>query len=131
MGDQDEEAGPSTSSPKPRSRKGTPDASRRADAPRLRDSSDIPTQYLPKLAIVGRPNVGKSALFNRLTGTQMAVVYDYPGVTRDRLYHRASWNGQDFVIVDTGGIQSDASAIPTDVARAFQASLCRLAVRGC
>jgi ribosome biogenesis GTPase A len=98
------------------------DQSLRADAPRLRDPSLIPASALPKVAIVGRPNVGKSALFNRITGTQLAIVYDYPGVTRDRLYHRASWAGQDFLLVDTGGLMSDASSLPKDIARAFQAS---------
>jgi len=59
---------------------------------------------LPVVAIVGRPNVGKSALFNRLTGTRAAVVDDLPGVTRDRNYHEAEWSGTEFVVVDTGGL---------------------------
>ncbi len=63
---------------------------------------------LPVVAIVGRPNVGKSALFNRLTGTRMAVVDDVPGVTRDRNYHEAEWSGREFVVIDTGGL------IPTE-----------------
>jgi GTP-binding protein len=57
----------------------------------------------PIVAILGRPNVGKSTLFNRLTRTQDALVDDFPGVTRDRHYGRASWNGIDFTVVDTGG----------------------------
>ncbi|MBO9539576.1 ribosome biogenesis GTPase Der [bacterium] len=59
---------------------------------------------LPVVAIVGRPNVGKSTFINRLVGSREAIVHDMPGVTRDRLYLRADWNGRDFVVVDTGGI---------------------------
>ncbi len=51
---------------------------------------------------MGRPNVGKSALFNRLAGRNLAVVYDQPGVTRDRLYTRAFWGDKEFVLIDTG-----------------------------
>ena len=59
----------------------------------------------PVVAIVGRPNVGKSMLFNKLTGRRMAIVEDTPGVTRDRLYGTCEWTGREFTLVDTGGIE--------------------------
>jgi GTP-binding protein len=65
------------------------------------------------VAIVGRPNVGKSALFNRLVGQRLAIVEDSPGVTRDRLYALGDWCGRTFTFVDTGGIDTDSD--PADV----------------
>ena len=64
----------------------------------------------PLVAIVGRPNVGKSMLFNRLAGRRLSIVEDTPGVTRDRLYAECEWNGRSFDIVDTGGIEPSADS---------------------
>jgi GTP-binding protein len=72
----------------------------------------------PSLVIVGRPNVGKSTLFNRLTGTRRSIVTNEPGITRDRIYGRAEWRGRELEIVDTGGIIPDDKAlIPQEILR--------------
>src|SRR5712672_396911 len=73
---------------------------------------------LPSLVIVGRPNVGKSTLFNRLTGTRRAIVTNEPGITRDRIYGKAEWRGRALEVVDTGGIVPDDKAlIPQEILR--------------
>ncbi|MGB9122043.1 MAG: GTPase, partial [Candidatus Angelobacter sp.] len=78
----------------------------------------------PLLAIVGRPNVGKSTLFNRLTGSRRAIVGDEPGITRDRLYSEVNWDGRLLRVVDTGGIVPDDKAlIPAEIFRQAKVAL--------
>jgi GTPase len=76
------------------------------------------TSKLPSIVIVGRPNVGKSTLFNRLTGTRRSIVTNEPGITRDRIYGTAQWEGRAFEVVDTGGIvPEDKAGIPGEILR--------------
>ncbi|MDQ2837777.1 MAG: ribosome biogenesis GTPase Der [Actinomycetota bacterium] len=78
-------------------------------------SADAPT--LPVVAVVGRPNVGKSTLVNRILGRREAVVQDVPGVTRDRIAYDAYWGGRQFTLVDTGGWEPDATGLQAMVSR--------------
>jgi GTP-binding protein len=76
------------------------------------------------LAIVGRPNVGKSTLFNKMVGRRRAIVGDEPGITRDRLYGKVRWNGRQFRVVDTGGIvPEDKELIPSEIFRQARVAL--------
>src|SRR5215469_5778638 len=85
---------------------------------------DSTASNIPILAIVGRPNVGKSTLFNRIVGSRRAIVGDEPGITRDRLYGDAEWNGRRLRIVDTGGILPDEKDfIPAEIFRQARVAL--------
>src|SRR5574340_929427 len=87
-------------------------------------STADPVAVLPLVAIVGRPNVGKSTLFNRLIGSRRAIVGDEPGITRDRLYGEAEWRGRDFRVVDTGGIvPEEKELIPAEIFRQAKVAL--------
>ena len=81
----------------------------------LADFDDV-AAGLPVLAVVGRPNVGKSTLVNRILGRREAVVQDTPGVTRDRVSYPAEWAGRDFTLVDTGGWEIDVKGLDRSVA---------------
>jgi GTP-binding protein len=85
-------------------------------------------QTLPSVVIVGRPNVGKSTLFNRITGQRRAIVGDEPGITRDRIHAEAEYQGRRFELVDTGGVvMHDAEYIPAQILRQARVALDRAA----
>ena len=84
---------------------------------------------MPIVVLVGRPNVGKSSLFNRMIGRREAIVDDMPGVTRDRLYGEVEWNGRSFYAVDTGGILGEQSSFSAGIeAHVRQALSDRMAI---
>ena len=88
------------------------------------ETESVDALQLPLIAICGRPNVGKSTLFNRLTGSRRSIVGDEPGITRDRIYGEIEWMGRDARIVDTGGvIPDDEALIPSEIFRQAQVAL--------
>ncbi len=87
------------------------------------DRGAAPERVLPVLAVVGRPNVGKSTLVNRIIGRREAVVEDTPGVTRDRVSYPAEWAGTDFLLVDTGGWEVDLAGIEARVAEQAEVAI--------
>ena len=88
------------------------------------DTESVAARDLPLIAVCGRPNVGKSTLFNRLTGSRRSIVGDEPGITRDRIYGEIEWMGRDARIVDTGGVVPDDEAlIPAEIFRQAQVAL--------
>ena len=99
-------------------------ASFSADLRHRRTSSTDDLEGLPLVAICGRPNVGKSTLFNRLTGTRRSIVGDEPGITRDRIYGEVEWGGRTVRLVDTGGvIPDDEALIPSEIFRQARVAL--------
>ncbi len=92
------------------------------DQPQTASSAEA--NAIPTIAIVGRPNVGKSTLFNRIVGSRRAIVGDEPGITRDRLYGDAEWNGRKLRLVDTGGIlPEEKDLIPSEIFRQARVAL--------
>lgn len=90
----------------------------------MRVAGSKTTARVPTIAIVGRPNVGKSTLFNRIVGSRRAIVGDEPGITRDRLYGDAEWNGHKLRMVDTGGIlPEEKDFIPAEIFRQARVAL--------
>ncbi|MFM7491080.1 MAG: ribosome biogenesis GTPase Der [Actinomycetota bacterium] len=78
---------------------------------------------LPRVVIIGRPNVGKSTLVNRIIGSREAIIEDTPGVTRDRVSYEAEWNGKNFVVVDTGGWEPTAEGIALKISDAAESAI--------
>jgi hypothetical protein len=93
------------------------------------EHEEVPTdplaarRSLPRVAVVGRPNVGKSTLVNRIIGTRVAIVEERPGVTRDRTEHLAEWNGRPFIVVDTGGWEHRAEGMAARIVAQAEAAI--------
>ncbi len=126
--------GPGKSESKRKARKSAADANEpgadresasfSADLRHRRTASSQDLSGLPLVAICGRPNVGKSTLFNRLTGTRRSIVGDEPGITRDRIYGEVEWGGRTVRLVDTGGvIPDDEALIPSEIFRQARVAL--------
>src|SRR5450432_4019941 len=89
-----------------------------------RPDPETETDRLPVVVIVGRPNVGKSTLFNAITRTRRSIVGDEPGITRDRIYGTGDYHGRKFVLIDTGGIITDDDAlIPSEILKQARTAL--------
>ena len=104
----------------------SPHQARSLTQPTYNSTSTLATTAagIPTIAIVGRPNVGKSTLFNRIVGSRRAIVGDEPGITRDRLYGDAEWEGRQLRIVDTGGIlPEEKDFIPSEIYRQARVAL--------
>src|SRR5215469_7598766 len=98
------------------------------ETPVPQPASSYSMTSIPLIAIVGRPNVGKSTLFNRLVGSRRAIVGDEPGITRDRIYGDTHWRGQDLRVVDTGGIiPEEKDLIPAEIFRQARVALAEAA----
>jgi GTP-binding protein len=94
------------------------------DGARGKESAAAVDARMPLIAICGRPNVGKSTLFNRVTGSRRSIVGDEPGITRDRIYGEIEWAGRNVRVVDTGGvIPDDEALIPSEIFRQAQVAL--------
>jgi GTP-binding protein len=89
----------------------------------LEELVEEPAKNRPRVVVIGRPNVGKSTLINRLIGRREAVVQDTPGVTRDRIQYDAEWNGKDFILIDTGGWSSEKTGLLPKISEQVQIAI--------